>query len=84
MFLTAFQLLSFVGKVQPGEVVLQHAGASGVGTAAIQLAKRVFGAKIIVTAGSDEKLTYCKGLGGTPLTAPTPHASQHLPFPPYR
>ena len=73
VYLTAFQLLSFVGKVQPGEVVLLHAGASGVGTAAVQLAKHVFDVRIIVTAGSDEKLTYCKQHGGR--AAHTAHRS---------
>jgi NADPH:quinone reductase-like Zn-dependent oxidoreductase len=42
-----------------GDVVLIHAGASGVGTAAIQLAK-FFGAKVATTVGSDEKVDYCK------------------------
>ena len=34
---TAFQLLHLVGEIQPGDNVLIHAGASGVGTSAIQL-----------------------------------------------
>ncbi|XP_008945113.1 PREDICTED: quinone oxidoreductase PIG3, partial [Merops nubicus] len=54
-WLTAFQLLHFVGKIQKGERVLIHAGASGVGIAAIQLA-RLAQAVPIVTAGSEEKL----------------------------
>ncbi|NXA81622.1 QORX oxidoreductase, partial [Thryothorus ludovicianus] len=54
-WLTAFQLLHFVGKVQEGERVLIHAGASGVGMAAIQLV-RLAKAIPIVTAGSQEKL----------------------------
>ncbi|MBW7458116.1 zinc-binding dehydrogenase, partial [Paenibacillus sepulcri] len=45
-----------------GQWVLIHAGASGVGTAAIQLAKHK-GAKVIVTAGTDEKLAVCRSLG---------------------
>ncbi|CAH2245898.1 quinone oxidoreductase PIG3 [Pelobates cultripes] len=61
-WLTAFQLLHFVGKVQKGEIVLIHAGASGVGTAAIQLC-RLAGAIPIVTAGSKEKLEIAKHLG---------------------
>lgn len=40
-----------------------HAGASGVGTAAIQLAKQYSQARIIVTAGSAEKLAFCQELG---------------------
>ncbi|NXL65910.1 QORX oxidoreductase, partial [Chordeiles acutipennis] len=54
-WLTAFQLLHFVGKVQKGERVLIHAGASGVGMAAIQLV-RLAKAIPIVTAGTPEKL----------------------------
>ncbi|XP_009951039.1 PREDICTED: quinone oxidoreductase PIG3 [Leptosomus discolor] len=54
-WLTAFQLLHFVGKVQQGETVLIHAGASGVGIAAIQLV-RLAKAIPIVTAGTQEKL----------------------------
>ncbi|XP_075057459.1 quinone oxidoreductase PIG3 [Mixophyes fleayi] len=61
-WLTAFQLLHFVGKVQKGETVLIHAGASGVGTAAIQLC-RLAGAVPMVTAGSAEKLEIAKKLG---------------------
>jgi len=61
-FLTAYQGLKVIGKIQKDDVVLIHAGASGVGTAAIQLAK-YFGAHVITTAGSDEKLEYCKNLG---------------------
>ncbi|NXP52557.1 QORX oxidoreductase, partial [Heliornis fulica] len=54
-WLTAFQLLHFVGKIQKGERVLIHAGASGVGMAAIQLVK-LAEAVPIVTAGTQEKL----------------------------
>ena len=48
-FITAFQALHWIGKIKAGETVLIHAGASGVGTAAIQLAK-LAGARPIVTA----------------------------------
>ncbi|XP_065537828.1 quinone oxidoreductase PIG3 isoform X1 [Lathamus discolor] len=54
-WITAFQLLHFVGKVQEGERVLIHAGASGVGIAAIQLV-RLAKAIPIVTAGTEVKL----------------------------
>ena len=59
---TAFQLLHLVGEVQPGDRVLIHAGASGVGTAAIQLC-RLVGAIPYVTVGSMEKIARCKELG---------------------
>lgn len=62
VFLTAFQLLSTVGGLQPQQKVLLHAGASGVGTAAIQLAK-VMGADVAVTASNEQKLAACKDLG---------------------
>ncbi|KAM6912208.1 quinone oxidoreductase PIG3 [Xenentodon cancila] len=61
-WLTAFQLLAFIAQVKEGEVVLVHAGASGVGTAAVQLA-RLFGAVPVVTAGSREKLALAERLG---------------------
>jgi tumor protein p53-inducible protein 3 len=62
VFLTAYQLLFRLGQLQPGQRVLLHAGASGVGTAAIQLACR-HGAKVAVTASTDEKLATCQALG---------------------
>ncbi len=61
VFLTAFQALIWLGKLQEGERVLLHAGASGVGTAAIQLA-RATKAEVIVTA-SKQKLQACLDLG---------------------
>lgn len=49
-------------RLQPGEVVLVHAGAGGVGSAAIQLAKAA-GATVIATAGGPEKVAVCRKLG---------------------
>lgn len=49
VFLTAFQALHWIARIESGETVLIHAGASGVGTAAIQLAK-LAGATVIATA----------------------------------
>ena len=60
-FLTAFQALNWLAKLQEGERVLIHAGASGVGAAAIQLA-RAMGAHPIVTA-SAAKHAICLELG---------------------
>jgi NADPH2:quinone reductase len=48
--------------LQPGEVLLVHAGAGGVGSAAIQLGKAA-GATVIATAGSDAKTAVCRELG---------------------
>ncbi|TKB46049.1 NAD(P)H-quinone oxidoreductase [Thalassotalea mangrovi] len=61
-FLTAYQSLFTIAKLQPGEKVLIHAGASGVGCAAIQLAK-ARGCMVVTTVGSDEKAKACKALG---------------------
>lgn len=61
-FLTAYLNMFTLGRLQPGEVALIHAGASGVGTAAIQLA-RAAGARAFATAGTDEKLMLCRELG---------------------
>jgi NADPH:quinone reductase len=49
-------------KLQGGETLLVHAGAGGVGSAAIQLGKAA-GATVIATAGSDEKVEVCRRLG---------------------
>lgn len=62
VWLTAFQLLHTHAGVKRGDTVLVHAGASGVGTAAVQLCK-LFGADAFVTAGSAEKIDFCKSLG---------------------
>lgn len=62
VFLTAYQALFWIGNLQQDETVLIHAGASGVGTAAIQLAK-IAGATVIITAGTDQKVEYCRQLG---------------------
>jgi NADPH2:quinone reductase len=49
-------------NLQAGETLLVHAGAGGVGSAAIQLGKAA-GATVIATAGSDEKVEVCRRLG---------------------
>lgn len=61
-FLTAWHMLVARAKVRPGERVLVHAGASGVGSAAIQIAT-LFGARVIATAGSQAKLELARELG---------------------
>ena len=50
------------GGLKSGETLLIHGGSSGIGTAAIQLAK-AFGARVITTAGSPEKCDACRKLG---------------------
>ncbi len=60
--LTAWHMLVAQANVQPGEEVLVHAAGSGVGSVGIQIAK-LRGAKVIATAGSDEKLAKAHELG---------------------
>ncbi|KAI7903112.1 uncharacterized protein BX663DRAFT_509597 [Cokeromyces recurvatus] len=62
---TAYQALFFVGEMQKGQDVLIHAGASGVGIAAIQLAKEAGANRIYVTVGSEEKVKFCESIGAT-------------------
>lgn len=61
-FGTADDCLFEFGHLRAGETVLVQAGASGVGLATVQLAKRA-GATVIATAGSDEKLERLRGFG---------------------
>jgi tumor protein p53-inducible protein 3 len=61
-FLTAYQSIIWIGRLVRNETILIHAGASGVGTAAIQLGREM-GAFVIATAGSDEKIKFCVHLG---------------------
>jgi putative PIG3 family NAD(P)H quinone oxidoreductase len=62
VFITAHDNLVTRARLRPGEMLLIHGGAGGVGTAAIQVSKRV-GARVLVTAGSAEKLRRCAELG---------------------
>lgn len=61
-FMTAAHALFDVGKLQAGETMMVHAAGSGVGVAAIQLAKKA-GATVLATAGTDEKVERALGLG---------------------
>jgi len=61
-FGTVEHMLFDNAKLEPGETILVHAGGSGIGTAAIQLAKK-HGATVITTVGSDEKIEGAKALG---------------------
>jgi len=60
--LTAWHMLVSRAQVKPGETVLVHAAGSGVGSIGIQIA-RLLGARVIATAGSDDKLTKARELG---------------------
>lgn len=59
---TVWSNVFMMGKLQHGETLLVHGGGSGIGTMAIQVAK-AFGAKVIVTVGSEEKAKFCRELG---------------------
>ena len=59
---TVWSNVFMMGKLQPDETLLVHGGSSGIGTMAIQLGK-AFGARVAITAGTTEKLTYCRELG---------------------
>lgn len=61
-FITAWEMLVGKCKVREGQTVLVIAASSGVGTAAVQIAK-LHGARVIATAGSDEKLSLARKLG---------------------
>jgi len=63
---TVWSNLVMTARLQPGEFVLLHGGASGIGTHAIQVA-RTLNARIAVTAGSPAKLELCAGLGADVL-----------------
>ena len=67
---TAYINLFDEGQLKAGEAALIHAGASGVGTAAIQLTLDV-GARAIATAGSEEKVTFCRELGAMAINYKT-------------
>ncbi|GAA4233709.1 NAD(P)H-quinone oxidoreductase [Streptosporangium album] len=59
---TVWSNVFMIGRLRKGETLLVHGGASGIGTMAIQLAK-AFGSRVVVTAGSAEKIARCLDLG---------------------
>ena len=59
---TVWSNVFMVAGLQPGETLLVHGGAGGIGNMAIQLGKAL-GARVITTAGSPEKLDLCRELG---------------------
>jgi alcohol dehydrogenase len=61
-FSTVEHMLFDNARLAPGETILVHAGGSGIGTAAIQMAKQI-GCTVITTVGSDEKAAQAKALG---------------------
>ncbi len=63
---TVWSNVFLTANLQPGQWLLVHGGGSGIGTMAIQLGKAV-GAHVAVTAGSAEKLAFCRDLGAEAL-----------------
>ncbi len=61
-YLTAFGMFRIPARAQPGETILVHAAAGGVGTASIQLARHL-GLRVIASASSEEKLALARKLG---------------------
>ena len=61
-FFTVWQNVFVIARLQAGESLLVQGGSSGIGVTAIQLAKAM-GAKVIVTAGSDDKVAACVAIG---------------------
>jgi NADPH:quinone reductase-like Zn-dependent oxidoreductase len=61
-FMTAWHAVAVRAALRPGETILVHAAGSGVGVAAVQIAK-LLGARVIATAGSDAKLARARALG---------------------
>jgi NADPH2:quinone reductase len=61
-FFTVWSNVFDRGHLKPGETLLVHGGSSGIGVAAIQMAKAM-GSTVYVTAGSDEKCRFCEELG---------------------
>jgi NADPH2:quinone reductase len=63
-FFTVWSNVFDRGRLQKGEGLLVHGGSSGIGVAAIQMAKAM-GSTVYVTAGTDEKCRFCENLGAT-------------------
>jgi NADPH:quinone reductase-like Zn-dependent oxidoreductase len=61
-FMTAWHAVAVRAALRPGETILVHAAGSGVGVAAVQIAK-LLGARVLATAGSDAKLARARALG---------------------
>ena len=64
-WITATQAMYLVGEFAPGKSILWHAGASSVSIAGIQLSKAGNASAIYVTASTQDKIDFCKGLGAT-------------------
>lgn len=63
VYATAYLNLRIVGEIQRGETFFINGGEGGLGTAAIQLAKHVFGAKVVAQVASDANGDFCRSVG---------------------
>ena len=63
VYATAYLNLKIVGEIQRGETFFINGGEGGLGIACIQLAKHVFGAKVVAQVASDENGAFCKEVG---------------------
>ena len=70
VYATAWLNLVMEAAIQPGETILVHAGASGVGCASMQIARRM-GCHCLVTVGSEEKANFCRQLGAKVVFRPS-------------
>ena len=67
VFITAYLNIFREATLRQSETLLIHGGASGVGTAGIQLARRLRDARVLVTVGSEAKAEACRALGAEPV-----------------
>ena len=63
VYATAYLNLKIVGGIKKGETFFVNGGEGGLGVACIQLAKHVFGAKVVAQVASDENAAFCRSLG---------------------
>ena len=63
VYATAYLNLKMVGEIKAGETFFINGGEGGLGVATIQLAKHVFGAKVVAQVASDENGEFCKSIG---------------------
>jgi NADPH2:quinone reductase len=63
MLVTAYNVLTFAGRLAPGESVLVHAAAGGVGSTAVQMARALGAGTIFATVGSEEKRAVARAAG---------------------
>lgn len=77
-WLTAYQALFLIAELKAGQSVMIHAGASGVGLAAIQLAKSFGASLVIATAGSDEKVKFVEQHGAKGINYKTEDFSEEV------